>query len=67
MKERRSGAAIENVIEAHRLANGYVKLDRDAFERDRAVSLSPASSWGKQATLSLELAECPHRKQRRLA
>ena len=34
---RTSEAAFETVIEAHLLANGYVQVDRDGFDRDRAI------------------------------
>lgn len=30
-------SAFESVIEAHLLANGYVTLERDGFERERAI------------------------------
>ena len=29
--------AFETVIEAHLLANGYVAVDRDGFDRERAI------------------------------
>ena len=31
-----SEAAFESVIEAHLLANGYVAVDRDGFDREQA-------------------------------
>jgi hypothetical protein len=31
-------AAFETVIEAHLLANGYVTMNRDGFDRERAIS-----------------------------
>ena len=34
---RHSEAAFETVIEAHLLANGYVPVDRDGFDRERAI------------------------------
>ena len=34
---RHSEAAFETVIEAHLLANGYVAVNRDGFDRERAV------------------------------
>ena len=34
---RHSEAAFESVIEAHLLANGYVPVDRDGFDRERAI------------------------------
>jgi type I restriction enzyme R subunit len=34
---RHSEAAFETVIEAHFLANGYVAVDRDGFDRERAI------------------------------
>ena len=33
MSERHSEAAFETVIEAHLLANGYVTVNRDSFDR----------------------------------
>jgi type I restriction enzyme R subunit len=37
MSERHSEAAFETVIEVHLLANGYVTVDRDSFDRQRAI------------------------------
>ena len=37
MTQRHSEAAFETVIEAHLLANGYVTVDRDGFDRERAI------------------------------
>ena len=37
MSQRHSEAAFETVIEAHLLANGYVAVDRDGFDRERAI------------------------------
>ncbi|MGH8731854.1 MAG: type I restriction endonuclease subunit R, partial [Burkholderiales bacterium] len=37
MNTRHSEAAFETVIEAHLLAHGYVSMDRDAFDRERAI------------------------------
>ena len=37
MSERHSEAAFETVIEAHLLANGYVTVNRDGFDRERAI------------------------------
>ena len=37
MSERHSEAAFETVIEAHLLANGYVTMNRDGFDRERAI------------------------------
>ncbi len=37
MTGRHSEAAFETVIEAHLLAHGYVSLDREAFDRERAI------------------------------
>jgi type I restriction enzyme R subunit len=37
MLARHSEAAFETVIEAHLLANGYVAVDRDGFDRERAI------------------------------
>jgi type I restriction enzyme R subunit len=34
---RHSETAFESVIEAHLLANGYVTVDRDGFDRERAI------------------------------
>ena len=36
-KSRHSEAAFEKVIEAHLLANGYVSIDCDGFDRERAI------------------------------
>ena len=30
-------SAFETVIESHLLANGYVTVDRDGFDRERAI------------------------------
>ncbi len=37
MTSRHSEAAFETVIETHLLANGYVPVDRDGFDRERAI------------------------------
>ena len=37
MSERDSEAAFEAVIEAHRLANGYVTVNRDGFDREWVI------------------------------
>ena len=37
MSKRHSEAAFETVIEAHLLANGYIALNRDGFDRERAI------------------------------
>jgi hypothetical protein len=37
MSERRSEAAFEAVIEAHLLANGYVTVNRDSFDREWVI------------------------------
>jgi type I restriction enzyme R subunit len=37
MSKRHSEAAFETVIEAQLLANGYVSVDRDSFDRERAI------------------------------
>jgi type I restriction enzyme, R subunit len=37
MSERHSEAAFETVIEAQLLTNGYVAVDRDGFDRERAI------------------------------
>src|SRR5918996_359723 len=37
MSERHGEAAFETVIEAQLLANGYIAVDRDSFDRERAV------------------------------
>ena len=37
MSERHSEAAFETVIEAHLLANGYTTVNRDGFDRERAI------------------------------
>ena len=37
MSQRHSEAAFETVIEAHLLANGYVTVKQDSFDRERAV------------------------------
>jgi type I restriction enzyme R subunit len=37
MLARHSEAAFETVIEAHLLANGYVAVDRNGFDRERAI------------------------------
>jgi type I restriction enzyme, R subunit len=34
---RHSEAVFETVIEAHVLANGYVAVDRNSFDRQRAI------------------------------
>ena len=34
---RTSEAAFESVIEAHPLQNGYVRIARDGFDRERAI------------------------------
>ena len=33
----RSEKVFETVIEKHLLANGYIVVDRDSFDRDRAI------------------------------
>ena len=37
MNTRHSKAAFETVIETHLLANGYVTVNRDGFDRERAI------------------------------
>ena len=37
MTSRHSESAFETVIEAHLLANGYTTVNRDSFERERAI------------------------------
>ena len=37
MPSRHSETAFETVIEAHLLANGYATVDRDGFDRERAI------------------------------
>jgi hypothetical protein len=37
MNQRHSEAAFETVIAAQLLANGYVALNRDGFDRERAI------------------------------
>ena len=37
MSQRHSEAAFETVIETHLLANGYVTVNRDGFDRERAI------------------------------
>ena len=37
MTGRHSETAFETVIEAHLLANGYVRVNRDEFDRERAI------------------------------
>src|SRR6187200_478545 len=37
MTNRHSETAFETVIEAHLLANGYIAVDRDGFDRERAI------------------------------
>jgi type I restriction enzyme R subunit len=37
MSQRHSEAAFETVIETHLLANGYVTISRDGFDRQRAI------------------------------
>jgi hypothetical protein len=37
MSQRHSEAAFETVIETHLLANGYVTMNRDGFDRQRAI------------------------------
>ena len=37
MTSRHSETAFETVIETHLLAHGYVRLDRDGFDRERAI------------------------------
>ena len=37
MNEQRRELAFETVIEAHLLANGYVNVERDGFDRERAI------------------------------
>jgi hypothetical protein len=37
MSERHSETAFETVIETHLLANGYATMNRDGFDRQRAV------------------------------
>lgn len=38
MNEHRREAAFETVIETHLLANGYVPVNGDGFDRERAIS-----------------------------
>ena len=37
MANRHSEAAFETVIESHLLDNGYVRVDKNAFDTERAV------------------------------
>ena len=37
MTSRHSETAFETVIEAYLLAHGYVPLDREGFDRERAI------------------------------
>lgn len=37
MNRNRSESAFETVIESHLLANGYVRVDQDGFDRERAI------------------------------
>jgi type I restriction enzyme R subunit len=37
MSQRHSEAAFETVIETHLLANGYATVNRDGFDRERAI------------------------------
>ncbi len=57
---RHSEVAFETVIEAHLLQNGYVPIDRDGFDRDRAIFPeiilafirdTQPREWGKLETL----------------
>ena len=41
MSQRHNEAAFETVIEAHLLANGYVTVDRNGFDRERAIFPEP--------------------------
>lgn len=36
-QDRHSESAFETVIEDHLLANGYISVDRDGFDRERAI------------------------------
>ncbi len=36
-QDRHSESAFETVIEGHLLANGYISVDRDGFDRERAI------------------------------
>ncbi|MEP6935038.1 MAG: type I restriction endonuclease, partial [Nitrospirota bacterium] len=36
-QDRHSESAFETVIEGHLLANGYISVDRDSFDRERAI------------------------------
>lgn len=40
-QKRHSETAFETVIEAHLLGNGYIAVDRDGFDRERAIFPSP--------------------------
>ena len=42
---RHSEAAFETIIEAQLLANGYVAVERDGFDRMRAISPSFTTTW----------------------
>jgi len=42
---RRSEAAFETVIEAHLLQNGYVPVDREGFDRERAIFSEPVLAF----------------------
>ena len=37
MSQHRNEAAFETVIETHLLANSYVTVNRDGFDRERAI------------------------------
>jgi type I restriction enzyme R subunit len=45
MSERRSEAAFEAVIEAHLLANGYVTVNRDSFDREWVIFSATALTF----------------------
>ena len=76
---RHSEAAFETVIEQHVLANGYVAVSRDGFDRERAIFPSvildfikdtQPKEWAKLEAVSCELPrrhEEPQRALRRVA
>jgi len=45
MSERHSETAFETVIEAHLLANGYVTVNRNGFDRTPAVFSAPVLAF----------------------
>ena len=45
MSKRRSEAAFQTVIEAHLLANGYVTVNRDGFDREPAIFSAPVPAF----------------------